>query len=68
MAAMVETKPWRLPGFLGKNRSDDECRRPSPAAPGREISSGGSYAPLPLVCRGERGFLLARPVAAMIGA
>ena len=68
MAARVETKPWRLSGFIGKNLSDDEYRRPSPAAPGREISSGASNAPLPLVSRGERGFLLARPVAAMIGA
>ena len=68
MAGMVETKPWRRPGFIGKNRSEDEYRGPSQAEPGREISSGGSYAPLPLVCRGERGFLLARSVAGMIGA
>ena len=68
MAAMVETKPWRLPGFIGKNRGNDEYRRPSPAAPGRRISSGASYAPLTLVCKGERGFLIGRPVAAMIGA
>jgi hypothetical protein len=38
MAAMVETKLWRLPDFIGKNRSDDEYRKPSPAATGREIS------------------------------